>query len=108
MQPANGPMAIPGLIGTKQADIAIGNSLTVYWAYNGLVDFKERHRFVRVLQSGNDLLFGITTYKGTGIKSISDLKGRDLPITTRPVLFSRDWLSWRCKPTAFHPGMSPP
>jgi uncharacterized protein len=76
VQPANGPMAIPGLLGSKQADIAIGNSLTVYWAYNGLVDFKEHHRFARALQSGNDLLFGITTYKGTGIKSIPELKGK--------------------------------
>jgi TRAP transporter TAXI family solute receptor len=76
VQPANGPMAIPGLIGSKQADIAIGNSLTVYWAYNGLVDFKEQHRFARALQSGNDLLFGIVTHKGTGIKTIADLKGK--------------------------------
>ena len=76
VQPANGPMAIPGLMGSKQADLAVGNSLTVYWAYNGLVDFKEQHRFARILQSGNDLIFGIITHKGTGITSIPDLKGR--------------------------------
>ena len=76
VQPAVGPLGLPPLVGSKQADLAIGNAQTVYWAYQGMVDFKQPNRFVWVLQSGSDLLFTIITHKGTGIKSIPDLKGR--------------------------------
>ena len=76
VQPAVGPLGLPPLVGSRQADLAIGNALTVYWAYRGMVDFKQPNRFIRVLQAGSDLLFTIITHKGTGIKSIPDLKGR--------------------------------
>lgn len=77
-QPVGSPLAIPGLLGSKQADIALNNSGTVYWAYRGEEEFKSPHKFIRLLMTGGDIPFSVITRGDTGIKSMADLKGKRL------------------------------
>jgi len=77
VQPASGSVAIPGLVGSKEAMLGMGVAQTLFDAYKGVGEYQgKRHPFIRVLQSGHDMPFGILTHTGTGIKSISDLKGK--------------------------------
>lgn len=77
-QPVASPLAIAGLLSAKQADLALNNSGTVYWAYKGMEEFKAPHKSLRLLMTGGDLPYGIVTRSETGIKSMADLKGKRL------------------------------
>ena len=77
-QPVGSPLAIPGLLGSKQADIALNNSGTVYWAYRGEEEFKSPHKSIRLLMTGGDVPYSVITRGDTGIKSMADLKGKRL------------------------------
>jgi TRAP transporter TAXI family solute receptor len=77
VQPAAGYAAIPTLVHSKEALIGIASTQTLYDAYNGVGLYEgKKHPSLRVLQSGNELLFGFLTHTGTGMKSLSDLKGK--------------------------------
>ena len=77
-QPVGSPLAIPGLLSSKQADIALNNSATVYWAYRGEEEFKSPHKSIRLLMTGGDVAYSVITRGDTGIKSMADLKGKRL------------------------------
>jgi uncharacterized protein len=78
VQPAPGSLVIPDLVASKEVDLAIGSSPTVYWAYEGKEEFKKPYKFIRLLMVGSDLIFSIVTRSETGIKTIPDLKGKRL------------------------------
>ena len=77
-QPVASPLAIAGLLSAKQADLALNNSGTVYWAYKGMEEFKAPHKSLRLLMTGGDLPYSVVTRGETGIKSMADLKGKRL------------------------------
>ena len=78
VQPAPGSLVIPDLVASREADLGIGMSPTVYWAYEGKEEFKKPYKFIRLLMVGSDSIFSIVTRSETGIKTIPDLKGKRL------------------------------
>lgn len=76
VQPSQGPKVIPGLLESRDGDLATLSSIGTYWAYIGTGDYTKPYKFIRVIQSGNYNYFGLVTREGTGIKSIPDLKGK--------------------------------
>ena len=77
VQPAAGALAIPRLVFSKEAVLGLTNSKIVSDAYRGIEDFSgKKHLTIRILQAGQVTPFGLVTHTGTGIKTISDLKGK--------------------------------
>jgi TRAP transporter TAXI family solute receptor len=76
VQPTQGPKVIPGLLEKKDGDLTTLSSMGIYWAYTGTGEYTKAFKFLRVIQSGSNNYFGVVTREGTGIKSITDLKGK--------------------------------
>ncbi len=76
VQPATGAQSLPRLLVAGEAHLVTIASVTMYWAFRGEEDFTTPLSSLRVLQSGNDILFAFITRKETGIQSIEDLRGK--------------------------------
>lgn len=76
VQPAQGAKVIPPLLETGDAQVATLSSIVAHGAYTGTGDFTKPFRFIRALQSGDPVYFGLITKEKTGIKTIADLKGK--------------------------------
>lgn len=76
VQPVS-PVAIPDVVGSKDAMLGISAAPSLHGAYRGIREYQgKKHPFIRVLQAGHDTLVGIITRTGAGIKNIPDLKGK--------------------------------
>lgn len=83
VQPASGSVAIPGLVGSKEAMLGMGVAQTLYDAFQGVGEYQgKKHPFIRVLQSGHDMPFGILTHTGKGSRASLILKGEGSVVTS--------------------------
>jgi len=76
VQPSQGPKVIPYILESGDGQAATLSVNNTYWAYKGISEYKKPHKFLRVLQAGNENFFGIITKEKSGIKTIPDLKGK--------------------------------
>ena len=78
VQPTQGPKVLPSLMESNDAQLSNLSSMGTYWALTGTGEYDKPFKFIRVLQSGNDKCFGFITREKSGIKKISDLKGKKI------------------------------
>jgi TRAP transporter TAXI family solute receptor len=76
LQTVASSLAIPKAI--QSGEVEIGNNILpqAFWAYNGQNVFDNKHPDLRVLLTGEDMLWSYVTHGGTGVKTIADLKGK--------------------------------
>ena len=75
-QPIPSALAIPRLLANGEAQIATMAAPTMYWAFAGQEGFSPPLTSLRILQSGNDMLFGLVTRKADGMQKIDELRGK--------------------------------
>ena len=90
--PAPNAGPIPSRLGRKEADIALITGQTFDDALRGVGDYAKDGPLpgIRLLQTGHASTFGFFTHNRTGIKQISDLKGRKV---STPAVGSNYWLA---------------
>jgi TRAP-type uncharacterized transport system substrate-binding protein len=76
VQPPQGPKVIPYILESGDGQAATLSVNNTYWAYKGISEYNKPHKFLRVLQAGNENYFAIITKEKSGIKTIPDLKGK--------------------------------
>ena len=76
VQPSQGPKVIPYILESGDGQAATLSVNNTYWAYKGISEYNKPHKFLRVLQAGNENYFAIITKEKSGIKMIPDLKGK--------------------------------
>jgi uncharacterized protein len=76
VQPASGPAAMPALLASGEAQLATAVGASVWEFYEGIGIADKPYPMMRALQAGHDQMFAFVTREDTGIKTISDLKGR--------------------------------
>ncbi len=80
MQSVSSSLAIPK--GVQEGQAQVGHTILpiVSWAYNGDKDqgYDKPCPDLRVLMTGEDMAWSFVTYEGTGIKTVNDLKGKNV------------------------------
>ena len=83
VEPSANQVPIPSRVGTKQADIGLMTGQNFDDAMRGVGNYAKDEPLpgIRLLQAGHTSIWGIVTHTGTGIKQITDLKGRKVSVS---------------------------
>lgn len=79
-RPFSGYSAWVPMLSDGKLDLGIVGNVDSYHAYHGLPPFKEKNRNLRMISSGNNVVLGYFVKKGTGLKTMADLKGKRVVI----------------------------